>query len=561
MKSLRLIISFIVALSSIAYIMPYGHAAAETARKDEAKKTDQAEKPASKQKSEETDKDTEEEPKLSVQEHTITINGEPIKYKSTAGFMVLKDYDAKPKPDDKDKSGSGDADKKIDKKKGPKALAKMFFVAYTRENAGNSAKRPVVFAFNGGPGSSSIWLHMGALGPRRAALTDKGEALPPPYRLEDNPYSWITDADLVFIDPISTGFSRPEAGEDASKFHGYTEDIKSVGEFIRLYLTKYERWTSPKFIIGESYGTTRAAGLSDYLQHRYGIYLNGIILVSTVLNFGTIDFAPGNNTPFALFLPSYTAVAWYHRKLAPELLNKTLTEVLAEAENFAGHDYLLWLFNGDSLDAQKKKEIAERVSYYTGLPASYVAQLDCRVPDELFQTHLLMDQNRQVGRYDGRFTGIRYRPGRDNPDFDPSSEAVTGPFTATFNDYVRRELKFESDLPYETLAHLQSWNMAQNHYLNVAEDLSKAMSRNPYLKIWICCGRYDLATPYYASQYTVNQMTLDPAIRPNVRLTYYDAGHMLYIYKPALQKFHADMRNFLTDSMLPDSAAIPSTRP
>jgi carboxypeptidase C (cathepsin A) len=237
--------------------------------------------------------------------------------------------------------------------------------------------------------------------------------------------------------------------------------------------------------------------------------------------------------------------------------------VLKLAEDFAAHDYLLALFQGDSLNAEAKKKIAAQVSSFIGLPADYVHQLNLRVVDDVFFTHLLLDRNRAIGRFDSRFTGIRYRPGIDEPDFDPSDEAVNGPFTATFNDYVRRELKFESELPYETQVDVRPWNLKhyENRYLNVADDLRKAMSRNPYLKVWICCGHYDLATPYFAAQHTVNEMNLDPSIRNNIRLTYYEAGHMVYIYKPALEKFKADFVDFLKAATLPDTAAVPSTEP
>lgn len=505
------------------------------------------------------DKD-DDEPKLSVTEHTITIDGKPVKYKATAGYMVLKDYGPHGKDhhtDDKDKGSDRD------KKKDSKPLAKVFFIAYTREDAGPASKRPVAFTFNGGPGSASIWLHMGGLGPRRAALSERGEALPPPYKLEDNPYSWIDTTDLVFIDPVSTGFSRPEPDEDAKRFHGFSEDIESVGDFIRLYVTKYQRWTSPKFIVGESYGTTRAAGLSDFLQRRYGMYMNGIVLVSTVLNFATLEFNSGNDEPYALFLPAYAATAWYHKKLSPQFQSKPLPELLKEAEDFASHDYLTALFQGDRLSSDKKDEIAQRVSEFIGLPATYVKQLNNRVDDHLFFSHLLMDKDRVLGRYDSRFTGIRYNPGTDDGEFDPSGEAVTGTFTACFNDYVRRELHYESELPYEALANVWPWNWknAQNKYLDVSEDLRKAMSRNPYLKVWLCCGHYDLATPYFASKFTVDQMKLDPAIKNNVRLTYYDSGHMMYIYKPALVKLKSDMNAFFKDAMMQDSSVVPNAMP
>ena len=274
--------------------------------KDKKPDTENSDSDKSKGEKNKEDKEKEEKPKLSVTDHTITIGGKPVKYKATAGYIVLKDYAPKSKKDegdDEDKPDSDDSNEDSDKKpKREKPLAKVFFIAYTRDDVGNTAKRPLTFSFNGGPGSASVWLHMGGLGPRRAVLTERGEALPPPYRLEDNAYSWLDESDLVFIDPVSTGYSRPEPGEDPKKFHGYKEDIESVGEFIRLYTTKYQRWTSPKFITGESYGTTRAAGLSDFLQTRYGIYLNGIVLVSSVLNFQTLDFSPGNDEPFAMFL-------------------------------------------------------------------------------------------------------------------------------------------------------------------------------------------------------------------------------------------------------------------
>lgn len=496
------------------------------------------------------------EPKLSVTEHTVTIDGVPIRYKATAGFMVLKDFSYNKSKHEEKSSDKKDQDK--DKEKKPKALAKMFYIAYTKIGGGQN--RPVSFAFNGGPGSSSVWLHMGGLGPRRPVLTDRGEALPPPFRLEDNPHSWLDETDLVFIDPVSTGYSRSEPDQDPKNFHGYKEDIESVGEFIRLYTTKNKRWTSPKFIVGESYGTTRAAGLSNFLQDRYGMYLNGIVLVSAVLNFGTLDFSPGNDVPFALFMPGYTAAAWYHKKLSPEMQAKSLSQVLREAETFVDGDYLNALFQGDRLSASRRQEISDTLATYIGLPSKYVSQLKARVPDNLFFTHLLSDENRVVGRYDARFSGVRIYPGRDREEYDPSAEAVNGAFTATLNDYVRRELKFESELPYEILADVWPWSFKsyENRYLNVSEEMRKAMICNPYLKIWFCCGYYDLATPYYGAKYTVDQMNLDPSISKNINLTYYEAGHMMYIYKPAMIKLKSDMRAFLKDAIMPSSSAIPS---
>jgi carboxypeptidase C (cathepsin A) len=512
------------------------------------------------------DKEEEKEPPPSVTEHTLTVGGKTIHYRATAGYMLMRDWSEKKKSEGGDDekarepapspSKEGDKSKDKDKDKDePKQKAKVFYVAYTRTDAGNDpSKRPITFSFNGGPGSASVWLHMGALGPRRTELTERGEAPLAPYHLVDNEATWLDTTDLVFIDPVSTGYSRTVPGEDPKQFHGYTEDLASVGDFIRLYTSRNTRWASPKFIIGESYGTTRAAGLSDYLQEHYGYYVNGIILVSSVLDFSSIRFAPGNDRPYPLFLPTYTATAWYHKKLPPELQNKPLTDAVHESENFASNQYLLALNRGDQLDENQRKELASNLARFTGLPAETIAQWNFRIPARRFFFDLLKDRNRSIGRYDARFTGIRYEPGTEDYDFDPSYEAVLGPYSATLNDYVRRELKFESDLPYEMIADVRPWNfanVAQNQYLDVAEDLRKAMSRNPYLKLWVCCGYYDLATPYYAAENVLHGMQLDPTIRDNLRMTFYEAGHMVYINHPSLLQFRKDAETFMQDALRP----------
>jgi carboxypeptidase C (cathepsin A) len=497
----------------------------------------------------------------SVTEHTLTVGGKTIRYRATAGYMVMRDWSEKKKKDgDEEKtrgpSGSPSPSKEKDKdKEEAKQKAKVFYVAYTRTDIGNDpSKRPITFSFNGGPGSASVWLHMGALGPRRTELTERGEAPLAPYHLVDNEATWLDATDLVFIDPVSTGYSRSAPGEDPKQFHGFKEDLASVGDFIRLYTSRNTRWASPKFIIGESYGTTRAAGLSDYLQERYGFYVNGIILVSSVLDFSSIRFAPGNDRPYPLFLPTYTAAAWYHKKLPPDLQNKPLTDVLRESENFASNQYILALNRGDQIDENQRKELASNLAKLTGLPAETIAQWNFRIPARRFFFDLLKDKNRSIGRYDARFTGIRYEPGTEEIDFDPSYEAVLGPYSATLNDYVRRELKFESDLPYEMIADVRPWNfadVAQNQYLDVAEDLRKAMSRNPYLKLWVCCGYYDLATPYYAAENVVHGMELDSTIRDNVRITFYESGHMVYINHSSLLQFRKDAEAFMQDALKP----------
>ena len=507
-------------------------------------------KPADADKKADDKSDKEKEPPAPVvTDHAITLpGGRVLKYKATAGYLTLRDTsepkDAKGKPDDKKDES--------DPLKG-KAKAQVFFVAYTLDPAPDPATRPVTFSFNGGPGSSSIWLHMGALGPRRAQLTDQGEAPPPPYKIVDNESTWLDATDLVFIDPVSTGYSRAAMGEGANQFHGYKEDIASVGEFIRLYLSHDARWSSPKFIVGESYGTTRAAGLSDYLQETHGIYLNGIALVSSVLDFSTLSFDPGNNLPFVYYLPTYTAAAWYHKRLPPDLQSQPLADVLKASEQFANNEYLLALMHGDAVPPDERAKVADTMARFTGLPAAQLAQQNLRETDQRFFVDLLKDKNRSIGRFDSRYTGIRYEPGTQDADFDPSDEAVNGPFTSAFNDYVRRELKYDTDLPYKTLTDVSPWNLAadptnSNSYLDVADNLRKAMSRHPYLKVWVCCGYYDLATPYFAAQHVVQQMNLDPAIHNNIVMTYYNAGHMLYVLKEAREKFHRDFETFLNSA-------------
>ncbi len=497
-------------------------------------------------------------------EHTVTINGKPVRYRATAGYLLLRDFSEGKKHD----SGDGKDSKEGDKAKGKdkeeaKTKAKVFFIAYTRTDVGDDpAKRPITYSFNGGPGSSSVWLHLGALGPRRTEVSERGEAPAPPYRLVDNEASWLDITDLVFIDPVSTGFSRTAPGEDPKQFHGVKEDLASVGEFIRLYTSRYTRWLSPKFLVGESYGTTRAAALSDYLQERYGFYMNGIMLVSSILDFQTARFAPGNDRPYPLFLPTYTAAAWYHKKLPADLQARPLAEVLRESENFATNQYLLALARGDQLTPEYRQELAAYLARLTGLPAETIALWNCRIPAQRFFSELLKERGRSVGRYDARFTGIRYNPGTADSDFDPSYEAVLGPYSATINDYLRRELKFESDLPYEMIADVRPWNyaaVAQNQFLNVSEDLRKAMSRNPYLKLWVSCGYYDLATPYFAATQVINAMNLDPTVRGNVTVTSYEAGHMFYMLRPALLQFKTDAAAFIQEAIKP--RVVPTAAP
>jgi carboxypeptidase C (cathepsin A) len=431
-------------------------------------------------------------------------------------------------------------------------------VAYTRDDVSDMAKRPVTFTFNGGPGAASIWLHLGALGPRRVEMGDAGALLAPPYKLVDNEYSLLDVTDLVFIDPVTTGYSRAVPGEPDKQFHGVEEDIHSVGDFIRLYATRNRRWTSPKFLAGESYGTTRAAGLSGYLQQRYGMYFNGIILISSILNFQTAGFDTGNDLPYILYLPTYTAIAWYHKKL-PADLQGDLQKAVQESRNFAAHEYADALMVGDGLPAARRTEIAQKLSRLTGLSGEYLERSNLRIEIQRFDKELLRGQRRTVGRLDGRFTGIDEDAAGARPEYDPSLAAIVGPYTATFHDYVRGELKFESDLFYEYLtARVRPWNYEpyENRYLNVAETLRVAMTQNPFLRVFVGKGYYDLATPFYAAEYTFDHLSLDESLRSHLSGGYYEAGHMMYVHHPSLVKLKADLSQFIvacTDPKIADA--------
>ncbi len=449
-----------------------------------------------------------------------------VTYRTIAGTMTMKDEEDKPH-------------------------AKIFFIAYSRlDGKTNVSERPVTFSFNGGPGSSSVWLHLGALGPRRVWLKEDGGLPAPPFRLVDNEYSLLDDTDLVFIDPVSTGFSRPVSGEDAKKYHGVQEDLDSVGDFIRLYTTRYQRWASPKFLIGESYGTTRAAGLSGFLEDRYGLYLNGIMLVSAVLDFQTLSFSPGNDLPYVLFLPTETATAWYHKKLAPDLQGD-LKKALADSEQFATGEYSHALLQGAALPAAERAQVIKNLARFTSLSEDYIDRADLRVHDQGFFKELLRGERLTVGRYDSRRTGQDRESVSDSPDYDPSYTAVLGPFTATLNDYVRTELKFKSDLPYEILTgKVSPWDYgnAKNRYLDVAETLREAITHNPYLKVFVANGRYDMATPFLATKYTFDHIGLPPNLRTNVSMGFYDAGHMMYVNQPSLVQLKKDLATFINSA-------------
>ena len=467
------------------------------------------------------------EEKSSETQHAVTIDGQEIAYTAKAGTLILKDDEGNPK-------------------------ASIFYVAYTKNDVEDVSRRPITFSFNGGPGSSSVWLHLGVLGPRRVAMDEDGHPLPPPFKLVNNEHSLLDLTDLVFIDPVSTGFSRAAPGEEAKQFHGVEQDIQSVGEFIRLFTARSQRWESPKFLIGESYGTTRAAGLSSYLHEDLGIYVNGIMLVSAILNFQSARFVLGNDLPYILFLPTYAATAWYHKKLPADLQSLTLEAFLAQVEEFARGTYNIALMKGADLPDGERAEVVSTLARYTGLTETYVEQTNMRVNIHRFVKELLRDQRRTIGRYDSRITGIDRDAAGERHEYDPSYATVQGAYTAALNHYVRSVLDYKSDQSYEILTgKVQPWDYSkyQNQYVNVAENLRQALTYNPYLKVFVANGYYDLATPYFATQYTFNHLELDPTLRDHVSMGYYGAGHMMYLHGPSLAKLKADLAAFVTDAL------------
>lgn len=472
-------------------------------------------------------KEPPEEPPV-VTHHEINVGGKALKYTATTGMMPIR-------------NAKGDTE------------GHMFFMAYTLDGVSDRSRRPLMFSFNGGPGSASVWLHLGALGPKRVVMLPDGQMPAPPFHLVDNEYTWLDQTDLVFIDPVGTGYSRPAKPELGKNFWNLRGDIESVGEFIRMYLTRYERWTSPLFLVGESYGTTRAAGLAGHLIDR-GIAFNGIVLVSSILNFQTADFAKGNDLPYILYLPTYTATAWYHKKLSPDL-ERDLRKTLGEVERWADTGYAEALAKGDRLTAAERQAAIDRLSRYTGLDKRYIDDSNLRVPIFRFTKELLRDQKRTVGRIDSRFKGMDESAATDHPEFDPSIAAIRPPYTTTFNNYVRAELGYKTDLEYyilgEGIGSPWEWGPSSSRqgFPDTSEALRSAFAKNPYMKLYVASGYFDLATPYFATEYTLAHMGLDPSLRHNISTGQYEAGHMVYIDVKSLEKLKRDVAGFLETAL------------
>jgi len=472
----------------------------------------------------------------SVTTHSVEIDGERVVYTATAGTMDLADDGGDPR-------------------------ASLFYIAYRRvQNAdgvlagdadpsyADADERPITFSFNGGPGSSSVWLHLGLFGPRRVAYADEvGNPGPPPYGVVENAHSLLDVSDFVFIDPVSTGYSRAADGVSEKAFHGLEADLDSVAEFIRRYITAERRWRSPKIIAGESYGTTRAAGLAQRLLTSHGIAVSGIVLISPVLDFQTIRFGEANDLPFAMFLPSYAAAAHYHGALPESQQQRPVEELVADARAFALGEYLPALLAGASLPEARRQRVRDRLSQFTGLAPAYLERSNLRVTMPRFAKQLLSDQRRTIGRLDARFTGIDGDLADDRYGYDPSYEAIRANYTESLNAYVREELGYRSDLPYEILTSVWPWDYGaagRDRYVSVSDRLRDAMHRQPHSRLFVAMGYHDLATPFFAAETTLNRMRLAPDYRGRVELRYYPAGHMMYVHAPTLERMRKDLVSF-----------------
>ncbi|MET7989638.1 peptidase S10 [Amycolatopsis sp. NPDC005232] len=459
--------------------------------------------------------------------HTLTVKRRKLAYTAQAGRVVLRQEVLKD-----------------GKSEGHKPKAEVFLTAYTLDDA-EPGSRPVTFAFNGGPGSSSIWLHMGLLGPRRVLSGDVDDLVAPPYGLDDNSETLLQHSDLVFIDPVSTGYSRVTEGGESKDYTGFQEDIDSVAEIIRLWVSRNGRWLSPKFLAGESYGTLRAAALAGHLQDRYGLYLNGLLLISSVLDMGTLRFHEGNDLPYSLYVPTYAAIAHYHGFHG----DRPLDDVLADAEDFAAKELPWALARGARLSTQDRAETVATLASLTGLSESYVDRVNLRIEHVRFFTELLRDRGLLVGRMDGRFTTWEVDGGREHMSDDASISRIIGAYSAGFNHYIRDELGYKNDLPYEILSGdvFKAWSYKdfEGRFVSVVDSVSAAMRANPHLKVHVAFGHYDGATAYFASEHVLAHLQIPDELRDNIETAYYPAGHMMYVHEPTRIQQSKDLGKFV----------------
>ncbi|RYU10843.1 S10 family peptidase [Nocardioides iriomotensis] len=478
-------------------------------------------------------KPAEEKPKepkddLVSTRHEIKVGRKTLSYTATAGRMVLHDevYE----------DGTF---------KGYKPKAEVSVISYVAD-AAEGERRPVTFAFNGGPGSSSVWLHLGLFGPRRVVMGDVGQLLPPPYDLTDNAETLLAHSDLVFIDPVSTGYSRTLEGTKPEPFHGYQGDIESVGEVIRIWASRNKRWMSPKFVAGESYGTTRGAALVEHLQTRYGMYVNGLILISSILDFSGVDFDnQRNDKAHAMYLPTYAAIAHYHGKVKA----RSLKALVRDAEEYASGEYQRVLSRGHRLSPKERTTAVRKVAALTGLSEEYVDRTDLRIEHWRFFGELLRDERRTAGRLDGRFSGPAASAIAENMDADPSHDAIAGPYSAAINHYLRDELEYANDLPYEQISrrvHPWSFKDFEGRAIDVTPKLERAMRQNPHLKVHVAYGYYDGATPHFAAEDVIAHLQIPDELRANIEHRYYEAGHMMYVHEPSRLQQSKDLADFVT---------------
>jgi carboxypeptidase C (cathepsin A) len=472
------------------------------------------------------------EEKISTTAHTVTLDGKEIKYTATTGTLPIRLDDGK-------------------------VAARLFFVAYSKDGE-DVAKRPISFLYNGGPGAATVWLHMGSFAPQHVQMADEGFQPAPPYKMVNNPNSLLDATDLVFVDAVDTGYSRGVAGSNTSQFHGQTGDIRAFGEFINQYLTTYSRWPSPKFLIGESYGTIRSAGLAAELQQRHGVELNGIVLVSALLTYQTLSPAPNNDVAYAALIPTYTATAWYHKKLSQDLQRQDLKKVVDDARAFAFGEYSTALTRGNALSEPERKAMAQKLSRLTGLSPAFIEASNLRVNSGRFRKELLRDQRQMIGRLDSRFIGIDADAAGESQEFDPSNTALQGAYTALFQDYVRKDLKWETDLHYPTSGNVRPWTYDQNRYMDMTDALRGAMTKNPFLKVFVACGFYDMATPLGGIEFNFSHMAYDAAVTSRVSFGYYEAGHMIYIRPSAHKALRQDIVKFIRGNS--GSASTPTNQ-
>jgi carboxypeptidase C (cathepsin A) len=470
-------------------------------------------------------------PQNSITEGSVTVEGKRINYEAIAGTLILKNSLDTP-------------------------TLSMSYVAYFKNDEKDNSQRPVTFIYNGGPGSSTIWLHMGAWGPQRVFINDTSRTKAP-YKTVNNDYSLLDVSDLVFIDAPGTGFgevitkARGGAG-DGKDFFGIDQDARAFRDFITQFITEYNRWNSPKYLFGESYGTFRSAVVANLLQND-GVGLNGVILLSQLLTYENMsDEAqshPGNDNPYILALPSYTATAWYHHKLPnqPEKLEPFLKEV----EHFAMNEYTLALNKGATIDSNSFNEVAEKLHNYTGLPVTYIRKANLRITGPEFEKALLGDESKVTGRLDSRYSGSAYNPLSETPQYDPMDSYIDAAFTATFNNYVRTQLKFGNGMKYKNFGNVNPWDYKRGggtSYPNVMNDLAHAMIYNPDLKVMLNMGYFDLGTPFYEGVFEMQHLPMPASLQKNIEFDYYYSGHMVYLHPESLKKLHDNVAKFITSS-------------